>query len=59
MAITAMVSGRQISDQSSKRGSRGDPEKDVSGLLFLRRPRLVGVKTQSLRLVLEHRSEPL
>ena len=57
-AIAAMVSVRQISDQSRKRGSRGDPEKDVGGMLPLRRPRLVGMKTQSLRLVLEHRKEP-
>jgi hypothetical protein len=33
-------------------------ERDMGGLLPLHRPRLVGVKAQSLRLVLEHRREP-
>jgi hypothetical protein len=32
-------------------------EKEVGGLLPLHRPRLVELKTQSLRLVLEHQRE--
>jgi hypothetical protein len=56
---TDVSAGSQISDQSRKRGSRGDPEKDVGGPLPLRRPRLVGVKTQSLRLVLKHRKNSM
>ena len=53
-AIEAMVILRQISNQNRKRGSRGDPERMWAARKPLRRPRFVGVKTQPLRLVLEH-----
>ena len=57
-AIAAMVIVRQISVQNRKRRGNGDPSRKWVASSRMSRPRLVGVKTQWLRLVLKHRKEP-